>query len=130
MVTEPRRYLVRPNYALLEAGSYMTVHAKLRPLPNLKAVQQLLSTKQKFLFKWRVIEENQSDSMSMISRKSSNRPSMNGNPSVLVRVNTNEYKQTEFDIFSFSTSSSEARALSLRQSFSVVLKCPRQLLPH
>lgn len=87
MVTEPRRYLVRPNYGLLESSSCMEIKAKLRPLPSLEAFQQLLATKQKFLFKWRILEEDESDSVSLGSQKSGNRrlASLCENPRALVR---------------------------------------------
>ncbi|KAH9395623.1 hypothetical protein TYRP_020651 [Tyrophagus putrescentiae] len=56
MLTDPRRYTVRPNYALLAPGQSTSVKVTLRALPNAEeALQQLLTSRQALLFKWRAV---------------------------------------------------------------------------
>lgn len=84
LITQPRRYLVRPNYGLVAAGSSLEVKAEMRPLPpGGEALDALLATRQKLLFKWRQVVTSTHDSWSSSSSPASTKSS-GENPSALV----------------------------------------------
>ena len=80
MLTDPRRYTVRPNYALLAPGQSTSVKVTLRALPNAEeALQQLLTSRQALLFKWRAVNADVLDT----SETSEASPFQEENPAAL-----------------------------------------------
>lgn len=80
MLTDPRRYTVRPNYALLAPGQSTSVKVTLRALPNAEeALQQLLTSRQALLFKWRAVNADVLDT----SESSEASPFQEENPAAL-----------------------------------------------
>ena len=80
MLTDPRRYTVRPNYALLAPGQSTSVKVTLRALPaSEEALQQLLTSRQALLFKWRAVNADVLDT----SESSEASPFQEENPAAL-----------------------------------------------